>query len=177
MDIFAVHIIYHLLGEWELGVQKLHGIPQIVGVPILPVHNNAVEGHTRSTILVDHLRQFLLTLVALATLPEAIAPQGEHGHIACQLADEGQVAVGRAAIHEVVVDAVGHLRVEGKAVLRRVVELCGRVVVPVEGVALQTLEDVLEVLQVRLHHAAVLAALVHLVVLHETDAVYGFIGL
>ena len=85
---------------------------------------------------------------------------------------QGDDAIGRAAIHEVVVDGLTSLRGERHAV-GIVVKLSGGVVIPVESPTLDALDHILEVLEVRLFHAFVLAAAVHLTVLDGAQSVDG----
>ena len=83
-------------------------------------------------------------------------------------------AVGTSAIHEIVVYALACLCVEGHA--PGVVLKDGRrIVLPVEPPALDGLQHVLEVLQVRLLHALLLATAVHLAVLDGAQSIDGLV--
>ena len=175
VGVLLVYLVDHLLTVGILLGEEVHGVPQIVGTPVLPVLDDAVEGHLQLAVLVDHAQQFGGTLVALLALPVAVGPEREHRHVAREMAHLCNHPVGRAAVHEVVVDAVAHLRRERHALHGIVVELGGRVVVPVESPALDALQHVLEVLQVRLLHQLVLAAAVHLAVLHGAQSVDGLV--
>ena len=169
----AVHLVDHALRLLEVLVEELHGIPVVVGAPVLPVLYDAVEGYAEPTVLPYDLQQLLLALVAFAALVEAVGPQREHGRLPCEVPQLAYHAVGVAAEHEIVAQVIADLRLESQRIAR--VELCGRVVVPVYAVALDALEDVGIVLEVRLHHEAVLAALAHLAVLQQADAIDGFV--
>ena len=80
VGILLVNLVNHLLGAVEVGVEELHGVPVVVAAPVLPVLNDAIERNLQVTILVHHLEQFLLRLVAFAALMETVCPQGHHGH-------------------------------------------------------------------------------------------------
>ena len=170
----AVHLVNHALGVTEVGVDELHGIPVVVAAPVLPVLDDAVEGHTRLPVGAEHLQQFVLRLVAFAALVEAVGPQRQHGHLARQVAHLADDTICIAAIHEIVVHALSHLAFQCKHLV--VADHGGGVVVPVHAVALDALEEMGIVLQIGLLHLAVLAAQVHLSVLHHAQAVDGFVG-
>ena len=94
MGMLAVHGINHLLTILELFRQEVHGVPQIVAAPVLPVLDNTVEGHVQGTVLVDDALGLAGRLVALLRLPVAIGPKWEHGHLTCELAHLGDDAIG-----------------------------------------------------------------------------------
>ncbi len=109
MGIGGVDVIHHLLWIVETGIHELHGIPQIVAAPVLPVLDNAVEWQTELTIFVDHPGNLMLALVTLARLPESVAPQWKHRHLARDGAHLGYHPVGITAVHEIIVHTVTHL--------------------------------------------------------------------
>ena len=166
VSMLTVYLVNHLLAVEEVIVQELHCVPRIVRAPILPVLDNAVEGHLRLTVLVEHGKQLTRCLITLLRLPVAVGPEGEHRHLSGERAHLGNVAIGRATQHEIVVHSIAHLRRKrhSHALGRLVVDSTG-VVVPVDGPAADALEHVLEVLQVRLLHVYMLAAMRQLTVL------------
>ena len=115
MGMLLVDILNQLRACGEVLREEVHGVPQIVGAPILPVLNDAVEGHLKGTVLIDDALRLRGRLITFLRLPEAVGPKREHGHIARQPAHLGDDAVGTAAIHKIVVDALARLRVEGHA--------------------------------------------------------------
>ena len=147
--------------------QKVHGVPKIVATPILPVLDDAVEGHLQLAILIYNTLRLGSRLITLLRLPVAKGPQWEHGHIAREVAHLGNHTVGRAAVHEVVVYTLTCLRVEGHAI-RIVLKQCWRIVFPIDTPALDTLDDILEILQVRLFHTLLLTTTVHFTILEGT---------
>ena len=86
----------------------------------------------------------------------------------------GDDPIGRAAVHEVIVDAIACLRGEGHTI-GIVIKLRGWIVLPVETPALHGLQDILEILEIWLFHTLVLATTVHLTVLDRAEAVNGLI--
>ena len=145
MGMLGMHVLDELRTSGEVLREEVHGVPQVVGAPILPVLNDTVQGHLQFTILIDNAFCLGSGLIALLRLPEAVCPQREHRYIACQLTHQGNVAIGRAAIHKVIVYAFAGLRRERHAVLV-VIELRGRVVLPIDAPALDALQHILEVL-------------------------------
>ena len=103
-DVFHPILIAHLIDI--TGIHKLHGIPVGVASPILPVLHNAIERHAQFAILVEHVAQFVRTLVAFATLPIAHSPEREHGSLAGQVTKRGNDPVHAAvAVEEIVIRA------------------------------------------------------------------------
>ena len=174
VGMLLVYVLNHLLTVGKILRQEVHRVPQVVRAPVLPVLDDTVERHLQRTILIDDGLRFLSRLIALLRLPEAVRPQREHRHVARQLAHQGNDTVGRATIHKVVVDALPCLRGKRHA-LGIVLKHRGRVVLPVDTIALDRLQHILEVLQVRLFHAFLQSATVQLAVLHGTQAVDGLV--
>ena len=107
-------------------------------------------------------------------MPESVGPQWEHWHVTCEVTHLGYHAVGTSAIHEVVVNALTGLRGERHA-LGIILKQGGGIVLPIESPALDALQHVLEVLQIRLLHAYLLTATVHLAVLDSSQTVDGLV--
>ena len=59
MGVLTVHLVNHLLAVEEILMDKLHGIPRIVGPPVLPVLYDAVERYLALAIAVYDAEQFL----------------------------------------------------------------------------------------------------------------------
>ena len=180
MSILLVHLVDHALGIAKLIVEELHSVPCVVGAPVLPVLDDAVERYAQFAVAAHHLEQFALTLVALAALVETIGPQGKHGHLTCEVTHLGNHAIGIAAIYEIVVNGRAHLALEHHLSTHALVggdESGGRVVVPIDAVSLDALEHVGIVLEVALLHAAVFATLRHLAILQEAYAIDTLIGI
>ena len=147
MGVEAVDIVHHLLRIVEFGIHEFHCIPQVVVAPVLPVLDDAVEGHTEFAVFLDHAYGFALALVTLATLPESIGPQWEHGNIAGQGADFRNHLVGVFTFHEVVVDTFAHRRLKCSFVV--VVNKFGRrIVVPEHGIAFRRYDQGYSILYV-----------------------------
>ena len=161
-----VYIINHLLAVREILGQEVHRIPQIVRTPILPVLDDAVERHLQLTILIDDALRLAGSLITFLRLPIAVGPQREHRHIARQIAHLGYHTVSRTSIHEVIVNPLAHFGIEGHA-LSIILEERRRIVLPIEPPALDALQYILEVLQVRLLHTFLGTATVHLAVLNR----------
>ena len=170
VSMLIVDILYHLRSLGKVFCQEVHSIPQIVGTPILPVLYDTVERHLQLTILIHYALRLSSSLISLLRLPEAVRPQREHRHVAREMAHLCNHSVGRAAIHEIVVDTLPCLRVEGHAV-GIVFEESRRVVLPIYAPALYRLHNALEVLEVRLLHTLLLTATVHLAVLNGAKSV------
>ena len=122
VGVLLVHLINHPLAVGVFLSQEIHGVPQVVRAPILPVLDDAIERNLQLTVFIDHTKQFRSTLVAFLALPETVSPQWEHRHIARKMTHLGNHTVSRTAIHKIIVLAVAHLRGERHA-RRIVVEL------------------------------------------------------
>ena len=175
MGVQPVHLVEHPLRVGELRVGEVHGIPQIVVSPVLPVLDDAVQGYTQFAVFADDADRLVLTLVAFLALPVTVGPQREHRRLTRQRAHPCHHAVGIAAVEEIVVGAESHLRVEGGR-LAVVGEGRRGVVVPVEPVALDGLEEGAEVLHIALDEVFLLVALAHLAVLQLSQSVDGLVG-
>ena len=110
MGILLVHLVNHLLTASILVGEEVHRIPQIVGAPVLPVLNDSVERHLQLAVFVHHAQQLGSTLITLLALPVTEGPQREHRHLARKVAHLRYHPVGRAAIHEIIVNAAANLR-------------------------------------------------------------------
>ena len=102
----------------------------------MPVLHDAVEWNLQFAVLVEYLAQLVAGLVALAALPVAHGPEGEHGGLTRELADRGDDTVlSTIAIEEVVVDTLCHLRTEG-CCFGSILKKAAAGIVPIESVAL-----------------------------------------
>ena len=167
-----VHVLYHLLAVGKILSQEVHGIPQVVRAPVLPVLDNTIQWHLQLAVLINNALGFGSALIALFRLPETICPQWEHRYIATQEAHLCNHTIGRTTIHKVIVDHITSLRGKRHAACI-IVELGGGVVIPIQAPTLDALDHVLEVLQIALLHAFVLATTVHLAVLNGAQTVDG----
>ncbi len=174
MGVLGVHILNELRPCSKVLRQEVHRVPQIVRAPILPVLNDTVQRHLQGTVLVDDALRLSGSLITLLRLPVAVGPQREHRHVACEVTHLGYHTVGTSTVHEVVVNALTGLR--GKRhPLGIILKQRRRIVLPIESPALDALQHVLEVLQVRLLHAFFLATTVHLAVLDSSQTVDGLV--
>src|SRR5690606_35328546 len=89
--------------------------------PVGPVEHDRIDRQLATAVLVQRVGQFLLRLVALAALPEAVGPLGQQHRLAGQLAVAGDHAVGIVGGHDVVVDDLRGLGPD-----RQIVRLVGR---------------------------------------------------
>ena len=174
MGVHLVDLLHHALGVGEVGVHEFHGVPQIVVAPVLPVLDDAVDGHAQLAVLGHHFQQLCLALVTLAALPEAISPQGEHGHLPRQLPHLRHYAIGVVATHEVVIHAVAHSGFECGALLV-VGEAHGRIVVPIYAISFHGENIGNTVLHVARQQGAVHVALREFAVLQVAQSIDGLI--
>ena len=173
VGVLCVYVLNHLRTVGKVLREEIHSVPQVVGTPVLPVLDDAVQRHLQLAVLIDDALRLGSTLVAFLRLPETVCPQREHRHIACQVANLGDDTISTAAIHEVIVNALTGLRGKRHS-LSIVLKQRRRVVFPIEAPALDALQHVLKVLQIRLFHAYLIAATVHLAVLDSSQAIDGF---
>ena len=169
-----MHVIKHFLWIRILSIGKIHPVPQIIVSPILPVLDNAIEGHTQFAVLAHHADRLILALVAFLALPVTIRPQGEHGHLARQVAHLRHHPVGISAVHHVVVHAVTHVRTEGSLV-RVIHEKRRGIVVPIQAITLGGLEERRIVFRVALNHVLPHTTLRHLSVLPLSKPIDGLV--
>ena len=54
VGVLLVYLVDHLLSVGIFFRQEVHRVPQIVGAPVLPVLNDAIEGHLQLAVLIDH---------------------------------------------------------------------------------------------------------------------------
>ena len=167
VGMFLMDVLDHLFAIRELLREEVHRVPQVVATPVLPVLDDAVEGDLQLTILINDTFRFAGCLITLLRLPVTIGPERKHRHVTRQVAHLCNDAICTAAIHEVIVDALAGLRVKGHAVGIVLKQRRG-VVLPIESPALDALEHVLEVLEVRLFHTLFLSTTIHLSVLDST---------
>ena len=59
MSILLVYAVNHLFAIAECLAGKVHGIPQIVAAPVLPVLDDTVKWYLEFTVVVYNLKQFL----------------------------------------------------------------------------------------------------------------------
>ncbi len=107
-----------------VGVGEARGVEAVraprVLRPVEPVLHDVVEGDAAGAEAVHRVEALLLRLVALPALPEAEGPPRHHRRLAGEAPVAGDHVVEGRAVGEVVVDAVAHLRPEGRrALLRR----------------------------------------------------------
>ena len=169
-----VNFIYHLTSVCKLLGQKIHRIPEIVGTPILPILNDAIKRNTKFAVLLHNAQRLVRRLITFFRLPISVSPKREHGDIARQMTNLGNHTIGRAAIHKVVVDGFACFRCQGHTVII-VVELCWRIVIPIDTPPFYALDDALEVFGVGLLHTFVLSTTVHLAVLNGAQSIDGLI--
>ena len=164
---FLMHIINHLFAVTEVLRKEVHRIPQVIRAPILPVLDDTVEGYIQLAVLVNNTLGLAGGLIAFLRLPIAVGPQGEHRHVAREIAHLGNHTVSRAAKHEIIVDPLAYFGIKGHT-LGIVLKERRRIVFPIEAPALDALQYILEILQVRLFHTFLLTATVHLAVLNRS---------
>ena len=109
VGMLLVYVLNQLLAVGKILRQEVHGVPQVVGAPVLPVLDNTIQGHLQFAVLINNALGFGSGLVTLLRLPETIGPQWKHGHIATQMAHLCNHAIGRTTIHKVIVDHVACL--------------------------------------------------------------------
>ena len=155
-----MNMFYPTLGIAEIGAVELHGVPQVVVTPVLPILYHAVNGNVQFTVAVKHSGKFGRRLVALATLHKSKAPERQHRHGACKLTYACYNTIGIASIDEIVVYASAVVGDERKTLL-----ICpesgGRIIVPEQSVTLYGLYYVAVVVGVTLYHTAVGTAHIH----------------
>ena len=121
-------------------IQELHGVPVGVVPPVLPVLDDAVQGHLELPVLLDDGDQFLRRAVALLGLQEAVLPERVHRRPAGQGADVPHHRVAAAAAQEEIRAVLSGLRREGNPLLAAL-ELRRGVIVPIDGVSLHGMEE------------------------------------
>ncbi len=129
MGIELMYFVNHSLRIMEVRVQKIHGIPQIIIAPVLPILNNTVQGHSEFPVFTHHRQQFLLAFVAFTALPKTVSPQREHRDLSREFTHTGNYSVGTSAVHKIIIDALSYLRIE-IAAGGIVFEHRGRIIVP-----------------------------------------------
>ena len=170
VSMLLMDVLNHLRSLGKVLSEEVHRIPLIVGAPVLPVLDDAVEGHLQLAVLVDDALRLGSSLITLLRLPEAVGPKWEHRDIACEVTYLCDHAIGRTAIHKVVVDSLACLGGQRHTV-GIVVELCGRIILPIESPALDRLQHALEVLEVRLFHTLMFTTTIDLTILDGSKAI------
>src|SRR5579859_334069 len=87
-------------------------------------------------VLVGHAQQFLLRVVFVLALPEAIGPLAEKRRGTSQFAVPGDDAVKFRAVEKVVVHLIGDFRAEVKRAEKTIVEAASRGVVPENSISI-----------------------------------------
>ena len=145
VSVLTMHFVYHLLAAMIRFAQEIHGVPQIVVTPILPVLNDTVEGYSVGTVPMHHFEQFFRCLVAFAALPIAEGPKWEHGYLSTQGTHLCVQFVARISEHEVIVYFIAYFGREGHPI--GIVDKIGtRIVVPEKSPTLQRLDHILIIL-------------------------------
>ena len=83
-----------------------------LAIPPEPVLHDVIDGNVQLSIFPGYSQNFILRLVAILALPEAISPFAKHGCWPCQLAVGGDDPVEIRAIEEVIIDVVRDLRTD-----------------------------------------------------------------
>ena len=65
VGVLGVHILDELRTCSKVFRQEVHGVPQIVRTPILPVLNDTIQRHLQSTILVHNALRLSSCLITL----------------------------------------------------------------------------------------------------------------
>ena len=130
VEIFAVQFVHHRLGIGILVVE----CEVAVFDPPEPVLHDVVYRDVEFAIFPCHVQQFLLRLVAVFALPEAVRPLAEHRGLARQLAVGGDDFVEAGAVEEIIVDRVGHFRAQVERVGKAIVKPAARRIVPEDSV-------------------------------------------
>ena len=167
-------VIHHFLRIAEQRILEIHGIPQIIVPPVLPILDDTVYRHVQLPVFFQHPHYLILTLIPLLALHVSVCPQRYHRHVARQTAHLCHHAIGISSIHEVIIYAVADLRTES-CLLVRVDEIGGRIVIPIYTIPLYRLYKRNEIFHIPLHHTLGLAALRHLAVLQNTQSVQRFV--
>ena len=105
-------------------------------IPPEPILHDVVDGDVQVAILASNAEDFILRLVTILALPEAVSPLAEHGSLPGEVAIAGDDLVEVRTVEEVVVDDVGDFRADVKIVGEAIVEAAARSVVPENAVAL-----------------------------------------
>ena len=109
VSMLLMDVLNHLRSLGKVLSEEVHRIPLIVGAPVLPVLDDAVEGHLQLAVLVDDALSLGSSLITLLRLPEAVGPEWEHRHVACEVAYLRNHTISRTTIHKVIVDALTSL--------------------------------------------------------------------
>ena len=165
-----MHLVDHLLRTAERRILEIHGVPQVVVPPILPVLNYAIERYAQLAVAANLPHGLILTLVTLLALHETVAPQRHHRHVSRQGADLAYHPVGRAAEHEIIIHTVTHVGAERGLLVVVDIER-SRIVVPEDTVTLGRLGQRRHILNVALHQIFGHVALHHLPVLQLAESV------
>ena len=163
-----MHLVNHILRSSEVFVEEFHGIPCVVGAPVLPVLYDTIERYLQFTILAYHSKRLILRLIPFPTLMITVGPERQHRRFSRQMPHLSYHSVSVFAVHEVVVHFLSHLTFEYYLAFLSLLgrsEMCGRIVFPVDAISFYGLEEMCEVFEIALCHVPVLSALAHLSVL------------
>ena len=156
VGIHAVHRIYHLLVIAEFRIAELHGVPQIVPAPILPILHHTIEGHFQTTVLCGHAHRLVRTRIPLFALEVTVSPQGNHGDLPGQHTHltDSLVSVRFRTFHEIIIHTVTYCRFERHAIGTIAVS-CRRGIIPKQGITLSGMNVGNPYRSVSLYHIAV----------------------
>src|SRR5574344_637916 len=135
MGIVVMYLVDHFLGIGIVLGIEFHRVPEIVVAPVLPVLDHAVDRDAGLAVAVQDVQHLGGTLVSLAALHEAIAPERHHRHFSGKFADTGNHSVGIASIYKIIVNALANLGLETHPV-SRILEVSRRRIVPEYSISL-----------------------------------------
>ena len=167
-----MHLVDHRLRARKTGIEELHRVPVIVVAPILPVLDDSVYRHSVLPIATQDLEELSAVGVALAALPEAVAPERVHRDLPREVTHCTDDSVERPARDEVVVLRVAYVALESNCFVIGLVPRY-RHVVPVEPPSADAAEERNAVIAVfRLKPQTPGVALVEASVLHAAESVH-----
>ena len=169
----SMYFVNHIFGTAESRVLEIHGIPEVVMSPVLPVLNDTIQRNPQLAILFHYSYCFFLTFISFFTLHEAITPQRHHWYITGQCTYFGYNSISRTTIHKVIVYAIADFGTEGGFLF--VVGICSTwVVVPKHSVAFGGLEERRNVFHIALNQMFGYVTLHHLPILQLSESVKTF---
>ena len=176
MGMESVYLLHHALGVREGGIQELDGVPVGVVAPVLPVLDDAVQRNLQLAVTAHDGDQFLSRGIALPRLQEAEVPKRIHRSLAGKGADVSHHGVRAAAAQEEIVAGASFGGGEGHPVLPAP-EFGGRIVVPVNRIALHGMEEGDGDFRIHVFQMVVFPALVQALAFVLAQAVDGLIGI